>query len=50
MLICRPPGRGNWATLVLTVEGRRAPLPLEVHVGQLVTIAGKVFRVCKVMP
>jgi hypothetical protein len=50
MLVCKPRGRGNWGTLVLAINGRRAPLPLEVHVGQLLTIAGREYRICKVLP
>lgn len=51
-LVLRPPGRGNWSALVLDISepGKHGPLPIEVFVGQLLTIAGKVFRVSKVMP
>jgi len=48
MLVLRPVGRGNWATLLLQVSGRRAPLPLEVHVGQRMHFAGKDWRVVEV--
>jgi len=50
-LLLRPLGRGNWAVTTVSVEAsRHAPLPLEVHAGQLLTIAGRVFRVCRVLP
>jgi len=50
-LILRPLGRGNWAPLLLTLaHSRHAPLPLEVHAGQRWTIAGKVFRIARVLP
>jgi len=51
MLILRPPGRGNWTPLVLAIaESKHSPLPLEVFVGQTMTIAGRVFRISKVLP
>jgi hypothetical protein len=49
MLILRPPGRGNWAPVILAIEGKRAA-PLLVRVGDLIPLAGQVFRVAKVMP
>jgi hypothetical protein len=50
-LILRPPGRGAWTPVVLTVENsRHAPLPLEVFVGQRWTLGGKVFRISEVRP
>jgi hypothetical protein len=49
MLICKPRGRGNWKSIVVAIEGERAS-PLLVRVGELLTIAGVVFRICKVMP
>lgn len=51
MLVCRPPGRGNWTPVIVAIqESRHAPLPLEVHVGQRLTIAGRELRVCQVLP
>jgi len=51
MLILRPLGRGNWTPLVLAIaESKHTPLPLEVFVGQHWTLAGRVFRIAKVMP
>lgn len=47
-LILRPPGRGNWAPLVLHVQGQRAA-PLLVRVGDRLPIGGQVYRVSKVM-
>lgn len=49
-VILRPVGRGNWGTVVLQVDGRRAPLPLEVAREQRVVLAGQVFRVVEVRP
>lgn len=50
-LILRPPGRGNWAaTTVMLQQSKHSPLPLEVFVGQLWTLGGKVFRVSEVRP
>jgi hypothetical protein len=50
-LLLRPPGRGNWSPVVVALEGgKNAPLPLEVHVGQRLTIAGRVFRIARVLP
>jgi hypothetical protein len=48
-LILRPPGRGNWAPLIVKIDGQRAA-PLLVFVGQLVTLGGQVFRVARVQP
>ncbi len=49
MLVLKPKGRGNWTPIVLTVDGDRAT-PLLVKVGETVTLAGIVFRICKVIP
>lgn len=49
-LILRPVGRGNWATVVLTVGGRRAPPPLYFALGQRIPLGGSVFRVVEVRP
>jgi hypothetical protein len=49
MLVLKPKGRGNWRTVVMSVEGDRAQ-PLLVKVGDSVTLAGIVFRICKVIP
>jgi hypothetical protein len=51
MLILRPLGRGNWSPIVLAItESKHSPLPLEVHVGQQWTLAGRIFRISKVLP
>lgn len=51
MLLLRPPGRGNWKPVLLTVDAsRNSPLPLQFHVNQRVELGGLVFRVAKVMP
>lgn len=45
-LTLRPRGRGNWRKVVLVVDDTRHwPLPLEVHVGELLTIGSRVFRI-----
>lgn len=49
-LILRPLGRGNWHPVVMRLDGRRAPLPLEVHVGMRVVLGSQVLRVSKVLP
>jgi hypothetical protein len=49
-LTLRPPGRGNWATVILEVKGRRAPPPMYFSVGQLLTLGGQVFRIAGVRP
>ena len=50
MLVLKPIGRGNWATVLLEVKGRRAPLPLEFALGQRVVLAGQTFRIVEVRP
>jgi|WetSurMetagenome_2_1015567.scaffolds.fasta_scaffold803801_2 hypothetical protein len=52
MLILKPPGRGNWAPIQLEIPPVRRELPtlpLEWYVGQRVEIAGRVFRVARVL-
>ena len=48
-LILRPPGRGNWTPLHVSIEGKRAA-PLLVRVGQLLPLGGVLFRISKVLP
>jgi hypothetical protein len=49
-LILRPPGRGNWTPVVVTIaQSRHAPVPLEFHVGQRVEFGGQMLRVCAVL-
>ncbi len=51
ILILRPPGRGNWAAMVVSVDqSKHCPLPLEFHVGQRLVMAGRTFRISRVMP
>lgn len=48
-IVLRPIGRGNWATAVLQLSGRRAPPPMYFNVGQRLELApGMVFRVVEV--
>jgi len=49
MLVLKPVGRGRWNTIHMEVEGGRAQ-PLLVKVGDRVTLAGIVFRICEVRP
>jgi hypothetical protein len=49
MLVLKPRGRGNWNPLVLRVSGAHLP-GLTVRPGDLVTLGGVVFRVCRVQP
>jgi hypothetical protein len=49
-LILRPPGRGNWTPVVLTVQqSRHAPRPLDFYVWQIVDIGGQRLRVVAVL-
>ena len=43
----KPRGRGNWKTVVLTVEGERV-LPMYFYVGDSITLGGIVYRICTV--
>lgn len=49
MLLLRPPGKGNWAPLIVAIEGKRLA-PLLIRVGQRMTIADQVYRIAKVLP
>ena len=46
-LLLKPKGRGNWAPLELTITGSRAQ-PLLFRIGELITLAGIVYRIHKV--
>ena len=49
-LILRPPGRGNWAPVVMTIEqSKHSPLPLYVSRGQVLPIGGQLLRVVRVL-
>lgn len=48
-LLLRPPGRGNWATLRMQIDGDRAA-PLLIRVGQRITLGGIKFRIVRVFP
>lgn len=46
IVVFRPPGRGNWHPVVITVQqSRHAPRPLDFFVGQVVDFAGQRLRV-----
>jgi hypothetical protein len=46
-LTLKPKGRGRWRTVTMQVVGSRAQ-PLLVKAGELITLGGIVFRICKV--
>lgn len=48
-VILRPWGRGNWAPLILTIEGKHAT-PLFIRIGQPVRLGGMDYRISKVIP
>ena len=48
-VVLKPKGKGNWASVTMRIDGRHVT-PLSMRVGQLLTIGGVVFRVCKVLP
>lgn len=48
MLICKPKGRGNWKSIVVSIEGSRVS-PLLIRVGEVLTLGGIAFRICKVL-
>lgn len=46
-----PPGRGNWAPIVLTVERLgKAPPPMFIERNQRLALGGVVYRISKVTP
>lgn len=47
MLILKPKGRGNWSVLRVQLDGDRAQ-PLLFRVGETITLAGVVYRICEV--
>ncbi len=53
-LILKPKGRGNWATVVMTVDAPADLFPAlraqPVHVGMVIDFAGLQLRVCEVRP
>ena len=48
-LILRPPGRGNWAPLIVAIEGKRAA-PMLVRKDQRIELGAVVYRIAKVLP
>lgn len=49
-VILRPPGRGNWQPVVLTIaQSKNSPLPLYVEPGQILHIGGQALRVVAVL-
>lgn len=48
-LHCKPKGRGNWRTLVLSLEGVHV-LPILLRAGQTFALGGIPWRICEVKP
>lgn len=48
-LTLKPAGRGNWAHVTVTLDGKRAT-PLLFRVGQTLALGGIVFRICSIQP
>lgn len=49
ILVLKPPGRGRWSPVLVTIQpSRNAPLPLYVARGQRVQLGGQVYRVAEV--
>lgn len=49
MLILKPQGKGNWASVTVAIEGPRAS-PLLIRAGQVFTLGGVVWRIFRVLP
>lgn len=49
-LVLRPPGRGNWEPVHLTLTGRHAALIEFFKVGDLFPLGRLVFRIAGVIP
>lgn len=48
ILLCRPPGRGNWRLVTVTIDFE--PNPLFVRRGARVDIAGRILRIVEIRP
>lgn len=44
-LILRPPGRGNWLPVIVTIEGRHAADCAMVKIGDAFTLGRRVYRI-----
>lgn len=49
IIILKPRGKGNWASVTVAIEGARIT-PLSIAVGDLFTLGGVVWRICRVLP
>jgi len=49
MLVLRPPGRGNWAPTVVTIEGPGAR-PLDLRRGMPYVLGHRLYRIVAVYP
>lgn len=47
-VVCKPAGRGGWASITMTITGSRAQ-PFAVEVGDRFVLGGVTWRVCKVL-
>lgn len=53
MLVCRPPGRGNWAPVIIEVTGRLAEIDslfFRFRVGQIFQFGMLTLRVAEIRP
>ena len=48
-LILRPPGRGAWSPVIVTIDGRHA-VPLGFKRGDDFPLGGVIFKISKVLP
>ena len=47
MIVLKPKGRGNWTSVLMSLDGARVS-PLLIRVGQTFTLGGVVWRICEV--
>lgn len=52
VLICRPPGRGNWHPVLIEITGRRVQLDLVplFRVGEIIPLGQLKLRIVEVRP
>lgn len=49
-LLLRPPGRGNWTPVRVTITGRHCAPLLDARPGMLLTLGRMTWRIVKVTP
>lgn len=47
VLVLKPPGRGKWSPIIVTITGRRAA-PMLFRRGDLFPLGGALFRIAEV--